>query len=244
MKMRFLSVILAVPAMLVALASPAAADSPLTSSSPIVRRAPHVVAKVGPAPYTGNNVKPHVAWNTVTNGAEAVRETGAHPAIGLAIIHRVDSAELNSEQRGVTSAFVRQLILMKKQAAPGDVALKNRISLLQGVAKSLRSPDDPRAVSMVDNAVKKAPEDAGVQVLGGLAAAQKGNWADAAFRITRAKNLMNAAPAAKRDHATVQLLQSAEEYLAYYPEFGAAMKQVVVPVARPQLPAPSDLPTH
>lgn len=214
----------------IGLAGSASADSPLTSTRVVSKTA----AAIGPAPYRGADVSLARANRVVSSGLAAIKSSHASPTVGLAVLQRVDSATMDHPE--AAAAFKQGLTNLARHTS--DPTTKTNIGLLRGTMTILRDPSDAYAAREVNKAAAAQPHDARVQLVAGLASAQRasfgsGNasgatqlWKQAATRLEAAEG------PGHTSHITKTAGASAQAYLSLYEGFNKAEAQVATKPSR------------
>jgi len=207
-------------ALILGLASSASADSFLTSVSTKSKTA----ARVAPEPYTGSTIQ---AKNVVPRALQTIKST-RNAAIGLDVIQRVDGQAMDNPK--LAGSFGRGLAKLSRSGDPV-------YTVLRGANLARRNPDSDRAAAMVRKAARQAPNDSAVQLVAGLALAQReafgkdggAQWETATKGKREAAKLINKAQEleAKTIHPRPLVregIKEAKEYAGYYAGYNGLIK--------------------
>lgn len=144
---------------LVLATSQARADSFLTS----VGTSSKTAARVGPNPYQGNGYTKKQAMSMARRGLTTIKHA-KNAAIGFDVVRRVDGAAMYHPEAG--ELFRKGLAKLARKGDP-------RIQVLRGANLVRRNPSSRWGITKVRQAAKAAPNNSAVQLVAGLAVAQR-----------------------------------------------------------------------
>jgi hypothetical protein len=210
-----------VSALALSLASPAFADSFLTSVSTGSKTA----ARVAPPAYTGSAANERQARGAARRAIQTIKAT-RNVAIGLDVLQRIDSLAMDRPE--IATSF--RLGLAKLARTTGDP----RVQVLRAANLALRKPESRYAATMLRKAVATLPADSAAQLVAGLTIAQRdtfgfGNWDKPSRLAKEAAGYLNKATAleAKTSHPRPLVregLKQAKDYANYYGSFNGLLK--------------------